>query len=99
MSTTLRVIGVFMIVTGVFAGIIIWIWENLGVALLYVASNVASGILFIAIAHVVELMEESHFYLQEMFSRYKFHSYDGTDPAKTRSSIDKLQGFKINGIE
>lgn len=104
MAKTLNVLGVIVLVVGLIGGIVSGINVSWWYAILYMASSVASALLFFAFAYMIELLEENNFYLKYLYNRARDEDLANKGPAgssrgNSRSSLEKMQGYSFKGID
>lgn len=106
MSRLLIVMGQIFIGLGVLLGLIFGLIDgfNLLAALLWLVSGFISGILFIALGMMYELLEENNDFLRELLYRTNVET-PKSPPAKSKSignsksSLSSLSGYKMSSHE
>src|SRR5690606_31297408 len=99
---TLNVLGGIILVLSFISTIVITIEANLLVALPTLIGGIFSAILFFAFAYTIDLLEQNNFYLKHLYNKSRDSdpkSSTSNSMGRSRASLDKMQGYKFDGVD
>lgn len=99
-------IAIFFVVAGIFSGIVLGLYDSdgfgWGLAITYWIGGVIAGILFFAIAIILEYVEDTNARIRNLEYELLQKNASPTAPVKignSKASLSKLSGFQLGKPE